>query len=80
VCTLGKYTKSTLNDWDNMAHVVLERIYSDVYGHFFTASTAKHMYYVIFLDDFSRNYWIYFMQKKDQTFSNFFEFKALVEK
>jgi len=44
------------------------------------ASTAKQRYYVIFIDDYSRKCWIYFMQKKDQTFSKFCEFKALVEK
>eukprot|EP00253_Pinus_taeda_P002825 PITA_02825 len=44
------------------------------------ASTAKQRYYVISIDEFSRRCWIYFMQKKDQTFSNFCEFKALVEK
>ena len=49
-------------------------------GPFSTASTAKHGYYVIFVDDFSRKCWIYFMQKKDQMFSNFLEFKEFVEK
>ena len=49
-------------------------------GPFSTASTTKHMYYVIFVDVFSRKCWIYFMQKKYQTFSKFLEFKALVEK
>ena len=44
------------------------------------ASIAKHRYYVIFVDEFSRKCWIFFMQKKDQTFSKFCEFKALVEK
>ena len=59
---------------------ILERVHSDVCGPFSTASTAKHRYYVIFVDDFSRKCWIYFMQKKDQTFSKLCEFKALVEK
>ena len=49
-------------------------------GPFYVASTAKHKYYVIFVDDFSRKCWIYFTQKKDQTISKFLEFKALVEK
>ena len=53
--------------------------FTNVCGPFSTASTTKQRYYVIF-DDFSRKCWIYFMQKKDQTFSNFCEFKALVEK
>ena len=41
---------------------------------------AKHMYYVIFVDDYSRKWWVIFMQKKDQTFTKFCEFKELVEK
>eukprot|EP00253_Pinus_taeda_P031801 PITA_31801 len=45
-----------------------------------TTSIAKHMYYVIFVDDFSRKQWIYFMQNKDQKFSKFVEFKEIVEK
>eukprot|EP00253_Pinus_taeda_P019853 PITA_19853 len=44
------------------------------------ASTVKQRYYVIFIDDYSCKCWIYFMQKKDQTFTKFYEFKALVEK
>ena len=39
--------------------------------HSLVASTKKHKYYVIFVDDFSRKCWIFFMQKKDQTFSKF---------
>jgi len=38
------------------------------------------MYYVIFVDDFSCKCLILFIQKKDQTFAKFYEFKALVEK
>ena len=49
-------------------------------GPFSTTSTAKHKYYVIFVDDFSCKCWIFFMQNKDQTFSKFCEFKAHVEK
>ena len=44
------------------------------------AYTVKKRYYVIFIDDYSHKCWIYFMQKKDQTFPKFYEFKALVEK
>jgi len=79
-CTLGKYAKSTFHKRDSKAHAVLERIHSDLCGPFSTVSTAKHRYYVIFVDDFSRKCWIYFMQKKDQTFSKFVEFKTFVEK
>ena len=77
---MGNYTKSTFNNRVNKAHAVLGRIHSDVCGPFSIASTARHKYFVIFIDDFSRKCWILFMQKKDETFSKFVEFKALVEK
>jgi len=60
--------------------MILERIHTNVCGPFSIASTTEHMYYVIFADDFSRKCWIFFMQKKSETYSKFCEFKALVEK
>jgi hypothetical protein len=52
-CTLGKYVKSTFHEKENHASVILERIHTDVCGPFSVASTTKHRYYVIFVDDFS---------------------------
>ena len=79
-CTLGKYAKSSFQDQDRRAIAILERVHSNVCGPSSLASTAKQRYYVIFIDDFSRRCWIYFMQKKDQTFLRFCEFKASAEK
>jgi hypothetical protein len=79
-CTMGKYVNSTLHEKESRALVILERVHIDVCGPFSVASTTKHKYYVIFVDEFSRKCWIFFMQKKDQTFSKFCDFKALVEK
>ena len=76
--TMGKYVKSTLHEKENRASGILERVHTEVCGPFSVASIAKHKYYVIFIDDFSRKCWIFFMQKKDQTFSKLCEFKALV--
>ena len=42
-------------------------------------SLGKFVYYVSFIDDFSRNTWIYFRKKKFEVFDRFKEFKALVE-
>ena len=77
---MGKYVNSTFHEKENRASVILERIHTDMCGPFSVASTTKHKYYVIFVDDFSHKCWIFFMQKKDQAFSKFYEFKALVEK
>ena len=77
---MGKFVKTIFDEKENHASVILERVHTDMCGPFSVASTIKHRYYVIFVDDFSCKLWILFMQKKDQTFSKLCEFKALVEK
>ena len=77
---MGKYVKATFHEKDSCATTILERVHIDVCGHFSVALTAKHKYYVIFVDDLSQKCWIFFMQKKSETYSKFCEFKALVEK
>jgi negative regulator of sigma E activity len=79
-CTLGKYVKSTFHENENYALVILERIHTNMCEPFLVSSKEKHRYYLIFVDEFSLKCWIFFIQKKDQTFSKFHEFKALVEK
>jgi hypothetical protein len=57
----------------------LKLIHSDEFGLVSVPSLGKSMYYVIFIDDFSRNTWIYFLRKKYEVFDQFEEFKDLVE-
>ena len=45
-----------------------------------SSSLSRYVYYVSFIDDFSRKTWIYFMKNKDEVFSKFKEFKVLIEK
>ncbi len=42
-------------------------------------SLYGYWYYVIFIDDYSRKTWIYFLKHKDEVFEKFEKFKALVE-
>ena len=42
-------------------------------------SLSGYVYYVSFIDDFSRKTWIYFLKGKNEVFGKFKEFKALVE-
>ena len=44
-----------------------------------SSSLSRYVYYVSFIDDFSRKTWIYFMKKKDKVFNKFKEFKALID-
>jgi hypothetical protein len=52
-CTMGKYVNSIFHEKENHALVILKRVHTDVCGPFSVASTSKHKYYVIFVDEFS---------------------------
>ena len=42
-------------------------------------SLSGYAYNVSFIDEFSRNTWVYFMKNKDKVFRKFKEIKALME-
>jgi transposase InsO family protein len=54
-------------------------VHNDVFGPVSISSLGKFVHYVSFIDDFSRNTWIYFLMKEFEVFDRFKEFKALVE-
>jgi hypothetical protein len=43
---------------------ILELVHSDVFGPVSVPSLGGSLYYVSFIDDFSRKTWIYFLRKK----------------
>ena len=43
-------------------------------------SIAGSLYFLTFIDDFSRKIWVYFIKYKSETFLKFKEFKAKAEK
>jgi transposase InsO family protein len=44
-----------------------------------STSLSGYVYYVSFIDDYSRKTWVYFLKSKDEVHGKFKEFKALVE-
>ena len=44
-----------------------------------SSSLSGYVYYVSFIDDFSRKTWISFLKRKDKVIRKFKEFKALIE-
>jgi len=44
-----------------------------------TASITGARYFLLFVDDFSRKMWVYFLKLKSDVFKEFQNFKALVE-
>ena len=58
---------------------ILELVHSDVFGPVSVPSLGKFVYYVSFIDEFSRNTWIHFLRNKPEVFDRFKEFKVLAE-
>ena len=44
-----------------------------------SSSLSGYVYYVTFIDEFSRKRWIYFMKNNDEVFSKFKELKGLIK-
>jgi hypothetical protein len=78
-CAQGKHMKKPFPSSDRKAKGVLDIIHSDVCGSMSTTSLIGYVYYVSFIDDFSRKTWTYFLKAKSEVFNKFKEFKALVE-
>ena len=63
-CALGKYTKTAFPSSDSKSKGVLDLIHLDLCGPMSSASLTRFEYYVTFIDDYSRNTWIYFLRRK----------------
>jgi hypothetical protein len=56
----------------------MELVRSDVFGPITVPSLGGSLYYVSFIDYFSRKTWIYFLTKKSEVFEKFKELKYLI--
>jgi hypothetical protein len=79
VCALGKYARRAFPSSEHRSKGILDLIHSDGCGPMSVQSVSGFNYYMIFIDDYSRKTWIYFLKTKDEVFNRFREFRALVE-
>ena len=81
VCNIGKQHRDTIpkkSHW--RASEKLELVHSDLCGPISPMSNSGKKYLLVFVDDYSRKTWIYFLIEKGETFDMFKYFKNLVEK
>jgi hypothetical protein len=79
-CVLGKHPQEKFDKGKSQrAYAPLNLIHSDLMGPFPHPSISKARFVLIFVDDFSRFTWIYFLRKKYEVFQHLNDFKALVE-
>lgn len=55
-------------------------MHADVCGPMYIASLGGSLYFLLFIDDYTRMSWVYFLKYKSQVFENFRKFKILVKK
>jgi hypothetical protein len=78
-CALRKNIKKPFPSKNNRSKEILDLIHSDVCGPMPIKSLGGSLYYVFFIDDYSRKTWLYLLKTKDEVFIKFQEFKAEIE-
>ena len=58
----------------------LELVHTDVCGPMRTPSLENSKYFILFIDDYSRMTWVYFLKERSEVFKIFNTFKSHVEK
>ncbi|KAJ7976200.1 Retrovirus-related Pol polyprotein from transposon TNT 1-94 [Quillaja saponaria] len=79
-CLLGKHARKSFPKEATRATKPLQLIHTDVCGPIKPCSFGKNHYFFLFIDDYTRKTWVYFLKKKSKAFEVFKNFKALVEK
>ena len=72
----GKNANKKFPSYESKYKGISEIVHTYVCGTMSSISLSMYVYYVFFIDDFSRNTWIYFLKEVS---SKFKEFKAFVE-
>ena len=78
-CIYGKQTRSVHLPIDRKCLEPLKLVHSDVCGPMPSKSLGGASYFVTFIDDSTRKVWVYPLKSKDEVFSTFQKFLALVE-
>lgn len=64
-CALGELTKSSFSNSESRSKGILHLVHSDLCGPMLVSSLGGFWCYILFIDDYSRKTWIYFLKSKD---------------
>ena len=79
-CMYGKQSrKSFLKESFSRASQPLGLVHADICGPLKPSSYGKNRYFLLFIDDYTRQTWVYFLKEKSEAFEVFKKFKAQVE-
>lgn len=79
-CIQGKQTRLPfISKQEKSTTRCLELVHSDICGPMKKESLSKSLYFVTFIDDYSRKIFVYFIRKKSELLDKFKQFKTYVE-
>ncbi|KAI0507536.1 hypothetical protein KFK09_013662 [Dendrobium nobile] len=78
-CITAKHHKLPFHTITHRSSAPLELIHSDVWGPAPTSSHIGYLYYLIFVDDYTRFTWLFLLRHKSEVFHKFLVFQAKAE-
>ena len=78
-CQMAKSRQLTYSKSNKVLSAPLDLVFSDVWGSA-PISVGQHIYYVSFIDDYSKYTWIYLLRQKSDVFQVFHDFQNHVER
>eukprot|EP00253_Pinus_taeda_P023376 PITA_23376 len=79
-CVYGKQCKQIFKVGNHNSKDVLDYIHSDLWGPSPVVSYGGALYFLTFIDDYSRKVWVYMLKRKADVLNVFKQFKVMVEK
>ncbi|RVW80238.1 Retrovirus-related Pol polyprotein from transposon RE1 [Vitis vinifera] len=79
ICPLAKSHSLPYSLSSSHASQPLALIHTDLWGPAPSPSTSGARYFLLFIDDYSKYTWIYFLSTKDQALSTFITFRKMIE-
>ena len=78
-CQLGKHHVLPFNRSDSISSAIFDLVHIDIWGPSPIPTMGGVIYFVIFVDDYSRFTWIYFMKHRSQLFQIYASFASFVQ-
>ena len=75
---MGMQRRVSFNTSSHISKGILDYVHIDVWGPFSIASHGGFIYFVSFIDDYSRKIWVHFIKYKSEVFNVFSQWKVEV--